>query len=179
VIGSVKIDLFKSDRIFERISFSDVECILGLIKNRGKIDSYFGSEINFNLYEAGDTKPLLQELIVTYIALDELIAKCKLNVKQKFIINKLMEGYNAEDLSEMLGQGAKGITDTAKRICEKIKKVNDEAWKYDYIYLNYKEVEWDYKMCNKCEKHKPVNSDFFNVDSSKPDGFMNICKTCR
>lgn len=35
------------------------------------------------------------------------------------------------------------------------------------------------KVCGKCQKELPKNSDFFDKDQSKDDGFKKWCKSCR
>lgn len=35
------------------------------------------------------------------------------------------------------------------------------------------------KVCNKCEKELPLNSDYYNTRKDSKDGFRNTCKKCR
>lgn len=35
------------------------------------------------------------------------------------------------------------------------------------------------KMCNQCGEELPATSDYFDIDSSKEDGFKTICRSCR
>jgi hypothetical protein len=35
------------------------------------------------------------------------------------------------------------------------------------------------KLCNKCQQSFPATREYFHVESRKPDGFRESCKTCR
>jgi hypothetical protein len=177
-MGMVKIDTHKAEYQFQRITLSDIDCIKGLIKNRWMIDEYFESEINTNIYSAGDVKPLNQELICTYLDLDNLIKKAKLNDKQLAIIHMLMQGWTEEDIADEYKQDVTVIQSIFDTACEKIKKINDYEWKYNYIYMNKKKVEWDYKKCSKCGESKPKTDEFFRERSDSKDGFRNECREC-
>lgn len=177
-MGLVKVDVHKAEYQFERISFSDTECIKGLIKHRWMIDEYIGIEMNSNIFEASDVKPLNQELIVTYITLDDLLSKCELNVKQKFLIDRLFSGYSERDLADMLQQEVSTVDRALDVICKRVKNINDQSWKHDYIYLNYKRVEWNYKKCSRCGGYFPQTREFFSPDKRKKDGLYSNCKAC-
>lgn len=178
-IGVVQIDIHKSEYQFHRISFSDINCIKTLIKNRWRIDSYMQNEHNWNLFESGNVKPLNQELLITYIDLDKLIEKAKLNIKQKYIVERLFEGYEERDIAEMFKQDVSPIRRTLDVICNKIKIINDQEWKYNYMYMNYLKAKWSYKTCSRCGESKPRLREFFSLDSSKKDGFKGVCKQCK
>lgn len=178
-MGLVKVDKHKAEKQFERISFSDIDCIKGLIKNRWMIDKYMDLEHIGSIELANDVQPINQELIITYIDLQSLIKKANLNVKQRFIVNKLMEGYTEKDVADMFQQTESNINQTFDKIAEKIKKVNDLQWKYDYVYMNYIKSKWNFKRCKKCNNFKPATNDFYNTDKKNKDGYMNICKACR
>lgn len=178
-IGSVKVDIHKDEHHFRQISFSDVDCIKGLIKNRWLIDPYYGLERNNHYNFAGTILPMNQELICVFVDLDRLIHKVKLSKKQLFIISKLMQGYSEEEVAESLNNEVSTINRTLDTISRKIKKINDNEWKYDYIYLNYLKVDWNYKQCPKCKEFKPKTEEFFRARSdSYGDGFYNNCREC-
>ena len=177
-MGSVQIDIHKNEYPFKLITFSDIECIKGLIKFRWMIDTYYGMKRNFNLDEAGDVKPLNQELICIYADLDNLIAKCNFNKKQKYIIKQLMSGRSEKWIAKKFNQLPQRIYEAVNTIAMKIKNVNDKEWKYNYVYLNYLPVQWNYKKCVRCNEFKPKTRDFFGLDKRNSDGYQGICKEC-
>lgn len=178
-IGLVKIDLKKSDRQFELITFSDIDCIKGLIKNRCIIDPYFRAEPNNNFNYAGAVKPLSQELICIYVDLDRYIEMAELNAKQRYIVDRLMEGYTEDDISQMFGDRMQNIYSHVDKVCKKIKAVNDYGWYYDYMMVSQLKVPWEYKKCIRCQEYKPATSDFFHAKESSKDGLYQMCKSCR
>lgn len=177
-MGAVGVDIHKNEYQYQKISFSDVDCLKGLIKNRCIIDPYYGIEQNYNIYEAGDVLAVNQELIGIYIDLDNLIHETKLNEKQLYIINELMKGYTEEDLSTYYKQDVSRIYTIIDTVCDKLKKTHDYKWKYDYIYLNYLKVEWDYKQCSRCKEYKPKTEEFFRSHPITKDGFQSQCRSC-
>lgn len=178
-MGAVKIDIHKNEHPFKLISFNDINCIKGLIKYRWMIDSYYDTDQSYSIYEAGNVQPLNQELICLYTDLDNLIEKCKFNDRQKIIIKLLMDGWTEEDIANEFGQHVSQIYKTFDTICEKIRKQNNFEWKYNYIYLNYLPVEWDYKKCSKCGEMKPATEEFFTTKADTKDGLHPYCKNCR
>jgi len=177
-MGLVKIDTHKAERQFECISFSDVDCIKGLIKYRWMIDTYQGIGFNRNYNSAGDVKPMNAELIVTYIDLDNLIKRCNFSEKQLEIIRLLMQGNSEQDVADHFGQDVSGINRTFNLICAKIKAKHDFSWKYEYMFMNNLKAPWSYKRCNKCEESKPAIAEFYGNDKRNKDGLKGICKVC-
>jgi predicted DNA-binding protein YlxM (UPF0122 family) len=178
-LGSVKIDHHKSEYQFHCVTFSDTECIKGLIRFRSRLDPYYKMSANYNESEAGDVRPLNQELICLYIDLDDLISKSKLNKKQLDVVRKLMDGWTESDIADEYGTSKQAIVSMLDTICYAIKRTNDLRWKYDYMYLNYIKAPWNYKACKVCGKFKPMTTDFFSLDKKSKDGFRSICKECR
>lgn len=177
-IGSVKRDIHRQETQFHRVTFSDTQCIKGLITHRSSVDPYYGLEPDDYYDHAGTIYPMNQELICLYIDLDNLISRCKLNVKQRFIINKLMLGYTTRDVAKMFKQTTHSIDKSFDVICEKIKKLNDLDWKYEYVYMSLVKVKWNYKKCTKCKEFKPMIKEFYGLDSRNRDGFNSICRSC-
>lgn len=182
-MGLVKVDLRKAERPFERVSFSDKDCVKALIKHRSIIDEYYGVDYHsFNGTEADKVaivKPLNQEIIVLYADLDNLIARANLNIKQRFVIDRLMEGYVESEIADMFKQHVSGIYDMLDTVCRKIKKTNDFDWKYNYIYVSVLKVKWSYKKCSKCGEHKPALNEFFSPETRNKDGFRSACRACK
>lgn len=177
-MGAVGVDIHKHEYQYRQISFSDVECIKGLIKNRYMIDPYYGNETNNNIYQAGEVLPINQELISIFIDLDKLIKETKLTPKQLEIVFMLLEGNNEEDIADYYNQRTEKIENILNTICEKIKKTNDYNWKYNYIYLNFIKGEWDYKQCSKCREHKPKINEFFRFNPNTKDNLQSRCRSC-
>lgn len=178
-MGSVKIDTHKAEYQFHRISLSDVECIKGLIKFRHMIDTYQGIDINRNEDEAGDIRPMNQELLITYIDLDNLIKRTKLNEKQQRLVRLLMEGYTEDEIARIFKQNVRKIYEQFDVIAYKLKQSNDLSWKYDYMYMNYFKAPWSYRECTCCHRTLPLTDDFFNKEPKGKDGFKSKCKDCR
>lgn len=119
------------------------------------------------------------ELIVTYATLDQLIEKSKITGKQKFVVDKLIEGYTEDDIAKELNQTVVNINLLFTIACLNIKESNDDSWLYDNIYLNYKKVIFNYKKCTKCKKYKPAIKEFFSPDTRNKDGLYGKCRNCR
>lgn len=178
-LGSVKIDIHKDESKYKHLSLSDINTIKLLIQYRKVIDPYYKIKVNYNIFESGDVKPLNQELIATYIDLDTLIDKTKLNEKQLYIIRELMDGATEEDIAEEFGQYTHRITNMVDTICQRLKDTNDYLWKHEYIYLNHKKVEWNYKKCSKCGESLPATTQFFAPDRTGKYNLRSICRYCR
>lgn len=168
----------KAERPFELITLSDVDCIRGLIKFRSLLDPYYKLEQDNYYDHAGDVKPLNVELIAVYVDLMNCIKKIKLNIKEKFVLEKMMDGYKAEEIAEMFNRDVSNIHKTLNAVCRKIKDVNDRAWKYDCMYTSYLKVPWQYKKCEKCREFKPLHTDFYSKNPWSQDGFYDSCNEC-
>ena len=87
---------------WEAISFSDIDTIKGLIKNRFEFDENFVMQ----LYETNNPLesngvPLFHEIITcTYLDLERLIDNANLTEKQNAIIDMLMQGYNEYEIAD-------------------------------------------------------------------------------
>jgi hypothetical protein len=178
-------DIRKSERQYEFITFSDVDCIKGLIKKRSMIDEFCDTQHNASMKIAKhwDTASdaigeVNSEVIAIYVTLDDLINKCGLNWKQRYIINKLMIGWTEQDLAEFFKTEPKMIASTLNTIANKIKRINDLDWKYNYIYMNILPAKFLYKTCTKCDESKAATDDFYGKDNRNKDGFKSICRKC-
>ncbi|WJJ55253.1 hypothetical protein QB910_000009 [Dabrowskivirus KKP3916] len=178
-MGSVKIDIHKAEHQYHRVTFSDTECIKGLIRFRSKLDPYQDIKVNRNEDQAGDIRDFNQELVVLYLDLDNLIKETKLTYKHMNLLKKLMAGWTEADIAEELGVTEEAVIQQFDTIANNIKKTNDIKWKYDYMYLNYLKAPWSYKTCKTCGVVKPLTSEFFSPDKKNKDGFRTQCKACR
>lgn len=167
----------------DNVSFSDINVLKILIKYRAELDPYLHIEDRMYGIEkmdiADDVKPFNQDIICLFMDLDSLIEKANLTGKHREIIHLYEQGFSDEDIAEHYKQGERDIEYALDTICERIKSKNDELWKYDYIYANYKKAKWNYKICTKCNKSKPMIDEFFSPDTRRNDGFRNICRECR
>lgn len=164
---------------FEAVSFSDFDCVKGLIKHRGTVDIYRGIKRNDHPNHAGDIRPMDSELIAIFVSLDSLIDRCELNVKQRYIIERIMDGWTEQDLANKFKQDVNGITKTLNTICKRIVNLNNLDWLYENVFVNYKRAPFTYKKCSKCGEYKPLTSDFYYTDVLAKDGFKNKCRSCR
>lgn len=186
-MGSVKVDVHKSDRPYEFVSFSDIECIKGLITKRAYIDgcvdvehvtasnwkkSFGENSIGYASDYIGDVN---QEIIAIYATLDEYIKRIKLTDKQKFLLEKIMIGYSYRDIYDVYGYDIKNTNRDINIICRKIKYLNDILWKYNYIDSRRGRIGYKYIECLSCSEYLPETTDFFYKDK---DGYKKICKNC-
>src|SRR5690606_17430340 len=166
----------------KNISFSDIDVLKVLIKYRADLDPYIYIEDRMYDVEkldiADDVKPFNQDIINLFLDLDILIEKTNLTKKQKEIIHFYEQGLNSEDIARYYNQDQREIEYILDTICKEIKNKNDELWKYDYVYTNYKKVKWDYKKCTKCGVNKPMTEEFFRFHPSTKDNFQSRCRDC-
>jgi len=162
------------------VNLSTYASIKGLLKFRYRFDKVRQSESPLNLSEFFEYKDTFDEnVICTYIWLDDIIDKCKFNIGQTNILEMYMSGYSEGDISLYSEYTQQHIHQTLNRICRRIYKVNYLSWYYDYIYLNKLKSDFTFKKCGVCKEILPVTNDFFDVDNNNKDGFRNTCKECR
>lgn len=166
----------------DNVSFSDINVLKILIKYRAELDPYL--HIEDRMYDiekmdiADDVKPFNQDIICLFMDLDSLIEKANLTEKHRKIIHLYEQGFSDEDIAEHYKQDEREIEYTLDTICKKIKSKNDELWKYDFAYLNYKKAKWNYKKCTKCGESKPMIDDFFRFHPATKDNFQSRCRDC-
>lgn len=162
----------------DQITFSDFDAVKMLIKLRHTVDPYRGIEIDRDINNAGVVREMSPDLIIVYVALDELIKKCNLNIKQRYIVNKIMDGYTEKEVAEEFNHDQSQITKILNTICKRIVAENNKDWLYEYVYMSKLKAPFDYKQCSKCLEFKPMTIDFFNKEPLGKDGFKNKCKQC-
>ena len=173
----VKIDIHKGELFYEQMTLSDPNVIKLLIKYRYKYDPYYMIEQERHFDVAGDVKPLNQEAIALYAALDELIKQCKFKKRQLDLIKYVEMGYEFDEIHKIDERFKRvSVNGMFKRIINKIKQMNDEQW-YVCVYKNT--IKGEMKKCNRCKKLLPKNYKFFTPDSTKKDGFKYMCRKCR
>ena len=176
-MGMVKIDIHKRDRSFEHVTLSDPELIRILIEERDRLDPYYMAEQEKAYDVAGLVKPLIQEAISLYAALDETIKKCKFKNKHLDLIRYIEAGYKLKEIPQIDDRyRPRSVNYMFEYIIKKIKEKNDEEW---YIATYKTVIEEEIKICRKCKKGYPKNTRFFSPHGQGKDGFHPYCKKCR
>lgn len=154
---------------------SDVKVVELLISYRYKYDENMFLENGSMFYVAG-TKALNQELIATYVSLDETIKKCNFNEQQLRLIKMIEQGYSYKEIEEILGIKYRNTKKMLETIYKSIVKTNLQEWR-KAVYTNSLGLET--KQCSKCKEDLPATDEFFQSRSKiVGDGFYNICKKC-
>lgn len=129
-MGAVSIDLHKQQREYEDLTLSDEDVVKFLILNRSKIDSSYGTNININIYQAGDTFDFNQELLALYASLDMIIKKIELKEKDEIFLKLVFEGNTIPDVINIHKYPRKTAYRTLNRIVSRIIEVNNNDWYY-------------------------------------------------
>lgn len=69
-----------------------------------------------------------EDVITTYIDLDNLIETCGLTVRQRFILEELMSGGKIQDVANFLKIDRKTLSESVDSSIEKIVRKNNEIW---------------------------------------------------
>lgn len=180
----MKIDVDRGGRPYEFVSFSDVDCIKGLIKYRSKFVPFYGFEhgtvstVEKHYDQAGICEDVNAELITIYTTLDDYLSKAELNWKQKYIIEHIMLGNTEADLAKFFKTDIKNMFSVVDTVANRIKMLNDNSWKYNDIFFNKIKAKFEYKKCCKCGDVLPANRDFFGRDTRNSDNLKGTCKKC-
>ena len=166
----VKIDIHDDEYEWRNVTLSDEETIRGLLKYRYIYDSMIDNEV--------DAGSINEELVCLYADLDRVIKCCSFTKRQKEILDLYMTGYNEQDIAEELNLRMDIVEGIIRSICRKIKKENDLAWKYDFVYWSKVKTPEKWKQCNKCKRWLPATEEFFSPDKRNSDGLRGICKKC-
>jgi DNA-binding CsgD family transcriptional regulator len=167
---------------WEAISFSDIDTIKGLIKNRFEFDENYVMQ----LYETNNPLesngvPLFHEIITcTYLDLERLIDNANLTEKQNAIIDMFMQGYNEYEIADSFKDDVSNINSVLDTACQKIKEQNDFEWQEWVEISGLVKIPDDvnYKRCTKCHKWLRADEENFSPDSRNRDGLQGICKKC-
>lgn len=168
---------------WEAISFSDIDTIKGLIKNRFEFDENYVMQ----LYETNNPLesngvPLFHEIITcTYLDLERLIDNANLTEKQNAIIDMFMQGYNEYEIADSFKDDISNIRSVFDTACQKIKEQNDFEWR-EWAEISGRVKIPDcvrYKRCSKCHKWLRADGENFSKKQDTKDGFHPYCKKCR
>jgi len=130
-MGAVQVDIHKNERPFRRLSFSDVDAIEGLIVHRSNLDEFYnikqdGLSASFGF--AGDVTHMNEEIIVTYITLDDYIGKVIGNKFELDVISMYQDGYSSKEIAICLKISKKEVENILKNIVTRIKVLNDSLY---------------------------------------------------
>lgn len=177
-MGRVQVDLHKGSRGWENITFSDIETIRGLIRFRTRFDLLFERSQYSIMDSSTDLAEYEEEILCTYVDLDNLIAKIKINKIQNDVLTLYMKGYDEKDISDVLNIKEVTVDSTINTICKKLVDVNYELWKSN-VFWDTKRVTSNYKKCSKCGEMLPMNEEYFSPDIRNIGGLHSHCKKCR
>lgn len=172
-MGAASIDIYKAEREFHNLNFSDTNVIKWLIVYRDKVDVYYGAERDTHYNNAGNVKYVNQELIHIFAYLDELIKQCDFTQEQLKLIHFVSIGYTFKDIEEQSDR--KNVKRRFEAICKVISQMNNELWSLwvTTVFLNE-----ETKVCTKCKKALPQKEKFFGREGRTKDGFQASCKKC-
>lgn len=138
-MGAVAVDLHKKEREFKHLTLSDTNVVKYLILYRSKVDIFYNSNINIDVYQAGDLVEFNQELIALYASLDSLIEGCKFKEKQSKLLELIFEGNTMSDIISMdIGYKRSATYDLLDRMVAKIVSINEKNWLNSMDKMGYK-----------------------------------------
>jgi hypothetical protein len=165
------------------ISFSEIETVKSLIKNRLEFDKCYDCKRfgNNNPYETNGVPEFIEPIIVACLDLEQLIKDTYLTKNQLFIVQKLMDGYNEKDISEEYNISINSIKNTFDKACFRIVEENNKQW------IDWTETsglvkisdEVKYKQCSKCGEWFIACEDNFAPNKYGQYGLRSICRKCR
>lgn len=176
-MGHVKRDIYKSERAFKDLTFSDVNVVRLLMEYRYKYDPYSGFEADATYDIAGTVSAANVEVIATFASLDDLIEQCKFDETQTKIIQLTEDGYTLKEIATLIGLShTDNIKKRMNRICKEIVKMN--LWNWRKVTYQV-ELGLKTKKCNRCREDLPATFEFFSDNNDSKDGFHSLCKMCR
>lgn len=177
-MGSVKIDIFKKERMWFDTNLSDKECIKGLLKYRRNFDLLFNRESdNVDVYTTNvDLNNQKEEVLCLYVWLDDIIEKTKFTQQQERILHMVMYEYSIDEMAKINGCTPQNVNRIINTICKKLSLTVQREWRKK-VYI--KKLGLKTKRCSKCGENFPATEEFFTPDNTKASGFKSSCKICR
>lgn len=178
---------------------NDIGVIELLISYRSKYDDNLFLSQGIGTFGVVGAHRINEEVITTYVALDELIEQCKFNEVQLRIIELVQFGYEngeigiailneypgeftnkekdneVKNLDETETLEARLVKKRLNTIYKKIKKENDQQWR-KVNYINRLELKT--KNCTKCKEELPATDEFYAFDNTN-NRYKSSCKKCR
>lgn len=156
-------------------TLGDIGVIELLISYRYKYDdNLFLGDSTVAMAVSGAAR-LNEEVIATYVTLDQMIKQCRFSGQQLEMIRLVGEGYSYEEIADVLSIHLSAIGGRLKTIYRKIEKENEWQWKKS-VYVN--KLDLKTKTCNKCKEDLPATAEFYYYKEDAEDGFHSNCKKC-
>jgi len=167
---------------WQYISLSDERAVEGLIKYRGKFYSHYLNRNNSIVvtkdpYHSNLNHSVCENLLCTYVWLDECIENCGLTSKQKEVLNLYINDYTTNEIAKELNTSVQNVRGILNSVFKKIVDYNNYCWKHEFILWSKKKVETSYKNCNKCKRWLPETTEFFKYDVTN-NRFKAKCRRC-
>lgn len=173
----IRVDDSSNSLFFKDFTLSDINAIKLLIQYRYKYDSYLYSEKNLFYGEAGEIQSMNEEIILTYISLDQTIVECNFSPEQLKLIGLYEHGFTIREMVNELGLGSdKYIRKKFNTICNQIIKQNLWNWRKTHYTHTLKLKS---KKCSKCKEFLPAMDEFFTTKNDTQDGFHPYCRKCK
>ena len=164
---------------FDNMNFSDESVISKLILHRREIDKYIDirNSENFNPFEAGEIPIFYEMLDIMYIDLDKIIEESHLTNRQRLLIDRLMYGYNFQDIRDLYGEDVATNTRIFRSCVKRLKEQYDQDWEFGLQWYK-KRTNVNWKQCSKCKEWLPCSNEYFSPKKDGKDGFQAFCKEC-
>lgn len=161
--------------MYQPFVINDINVVELLIEFRYKYDENYFLENGSMFYVTG-TKPINEELVATYLSLDEAIKQCRFTEQQLTLIKLIEQGYTHREIASIIMVENQNVKKMLKTIYKAIVKENERQWrKVHYI----KTLGLKSKECTDCKEELPATDEFYQSRSKiVGDGFYNICKKC-
>lgn len=111
---------------------SDETVVRTLVEQREKLDPIRKASGTSLFEAAADTSPLVEDIICLYVDLDRLIEAVRFPSSEAFVLEKIMDGYTINDLSEIYGGSRQAYSGYYRRAIGKIVKESQEQWARHY-----------------------------------------------
>lgn len=160
---------------YQPFVLSDINVVELLISHRYKYDENMFLENGSMFYVTG-VKPINQELVATYLSLDETIKKCNFNSQQIRLIDLVQKGYTHREIEQILKIDNSNVTKSLKTIYKAIVDTNLREWRRT-TYTHTLGLKT--KQCSKCKEHLPATNEFFSDKKDSKDGLHPYCKKCK
>lgn len=173
----IRVDDSSNSLFFKDFTLSDINVVKLLIQYRYKYDNYLYSDNNNFFNEAGEIQSMNEEIILTYISLDQTIVDCDFSPEQLKLIGLYEHGFTVREMANELGLGSyTHIKKKFNTICNQIIKQNLWNWrKTHYLHgLGLKS-----KRCSKCKGNLPATDEFYSLNNGSQDGYHSQCKKCK
>lgn len=127
-MGAVSIDVYKKEKEYRHLTLSDRNVVKYLIEFRSQVDVSYGATASADIYLAGDMMDFNVELIALYTSLDDILARMKMEDRDRKFITLLFEGHTVGDIIERKGYPRKTAYRIFERTIDGVVNINKEDW---------------------------------------------------